>query len=63
MMPLLFSARCSDGPRPVEATNPQHLWTVATIKDMVAGDAPNVKDYIILSQGLAVLFFGHHQEP
>ena len=26
-------------------------------------DAPNVKDCIILSLGLAVLFFSHHQEP
>ena len=42
---------------------PQHSWTVATIKDMVATDAPNVKDCIILSPGSAVLFFGHHQEP
>ena len=30
---------------------------------MVATDAPNVKDCIILSLGLAVLSFGHHQEP
>ena len=41
----------------------QHLWTVPTIKDMVVKDAPNVKDYIILSPGSAVLFFRHHQEP
>ena len=40
-----------------------HSWTVATIKDMVVMDAPNVKDCIILSPGSAVLFFGHHQEP
>ena len=30
---------------------------------MVVRDAPNVKDCIILSRGLVVLFFGHHQEP
>ena len=30
---------------------------------MVVTDAPNVKDCIILGPGLAVLFFGHHQEP
>ena len=42
---------------------PQHLWTVATIKDMVARDAPNVKDCIILSPGSAVLFFSCHQKP
>ena len=40
-----------------------HLWTVATIKDMVMRDAPNIKDCIILSPGLAVLFFSCHQEP
>ena len=40
-----------------------HLWTVATIKDMVVTDAPNVGDCIILSPGSAVLFFGYHQEP
>ena len=32
---------------------PQHSWTAATIRDMVAGDAPNIKDCIILSQGSA----------
>ena len=42
---------------------PQHSWMVATISDMVAGDTPNIKDCIILSPGLATLFFGHHQEP
>ena len=42
---------------------PQHSWTVATIKDMVVMDAPNVKDCIIHGPGLAVLFLGHHQEP
>ena len=30
---------------------------------MVATDAPNVKDCIILNPGSAVLFFSHHQEP
>ena len=35
----------------------QHLWTVATIKDMVAMDAPNVKDCIILGLGSALLIF------
>ena len=30
---------------------------------MVVGHAPNVKDCIILGPGLAVLFFGLHQEP
>ena len=30
---------------------------------MVARDAPNVKECIILSPGLAILFFGHQQEP
>ena len=38
-------------------------WTVATIKDMVVMDAPNVKDCVILSLGSPVLFFSHHQEP
>ena len=42
---------------------PQHLWTVNTISHMVAGDAPNIKDCIILSPGSAILFFSHHQEP
>ena len=54
MMPLLFTARCSNGPRPIKATTPpQHSWTVATIRDMVAGDAPNVKDCIILRPRLS----------
>ena len=30
---------------------------------MVATDAPNVKDCVILSLGSILLFFGHHQEP
>ena len=30
---------------------------------MVARDAPNVKECIILGPGSAILFFGHHQEP
>ena len=42
---------------------PWHLWTVATIKDMVGMDASNVKDCVILSLGSALLFFSHHQEP
>ena len=42
---------------------PWHSWTVATIKDMVVRDAPNVKDCVILGLGSAVLFFSHHQEP
>ena len=42
---------------------PWPLWTVAIIKDMVATDAPNVKDCVICSLGSALLFFGHHQEP
>ena len=42
---------------------PWHSWTVATISDMVAGDAPNIKDSVILSPGSAVLFFSCHQEP
>ena len=42
---------------------PQHSWTAATIRDMVAGDTPNIKDCIILSPGSAILFFGCHQEP
>ena len=42
---------------------PQHLWIVATISDMIAGYAPNIKDYIILSPGSAVLVFSNHQEP
>ena len=41
---------------------PWHSWMVATISDMVAGDAPNIKDCIILGPGSAILFFGHHQE-
>ena len=39
------------------------MWTVAIIKDMVATDAPNVKDCVILSPGSALLFFSCHQEP
>ena len=31
---------------------PQHLWTTAAIWDMVARDAPNVKECIILGPGL-----------
>ena len=42
---------------------PQPLWTVAIIKNMVVTDAPNIKDCVILGLGLAILFFGHHQEP
>ena len=42
---------------------PQPSWTVAIIKDMVAMDAPNVKDCVILSPGSTLLFFGHHLEP
>ena len=42
---------------------PRPMWTVAIIKDMVLTDAPNIKDCIILGLGLAILFFGHHQEP
>ena len=42
---------------------PQPSWTVTIIKDMVVRDAPNIKDCVILSLGLAILFFGHHQEP
>ena len=38
-------------------------WTVTIIKDMVAMDAPNVKDCVILSLGSALLFFSCHQEP
>ena len=30
---------------------------------MVTRDAPNVKDCVILGPGLAVLFYGHPQEP
>ena len=30
---------------------------------MVATDALDVKECVILSLGLAILFFGHHQEP
>ena len=30
---------------------------------MVATDAPNVKDCVILSPGSTLLFFSHHQEP
>ena len=30
---------------------------------MVSTDAPNIKDCVILGPGLAILFFGHHQEP
>ena len=41
----------------------QHSWTIATIWDMVARDAPNVKECVILSPDLAILFFSHHQEP
>ena len=42
---------------------PWHSWTVAIIKDMVLTDAPNIKDCVIFGLGLAILFFGHHQEP
>ena len=42
---------------------PRPSWTVAIIKDMVAMDAPNIKDCVILSLGLAILFFSCHQEP
>ena len=42
---------------------PRPSWTVAIIKDMVATDAPNVKDCVILGLGSALLFFSHHQEP
>ena len=42
---------------------PWHSWMVATIRDMVARNAPNIKDCIIFGPGSAVLFFGHHQEP
>ena len=48
---------------PLRPPPPQHSWTAATIRNMVAGDAPNIKDCIILSPGSAVLFFSHHQEP
>ena len=41
----------------------QHLWTTATIWHMVARDAPNIKEFVILGPGSAILFFGHHQEP
>ena len=41
----------------------QHSWTIATIWDMVARDAPNVKECVILGPGSAILFFSHHQEP
>ena len=41
---------------------PRHTWTNATIWDMVARDAPNVKECVILGPGLAILF-SHHQEP
>ena len=30
---------------------------------MVSTDAPNIKDCVILGPGLAILFFGCHQEP
>ena len=43
--------------------SPQHLWTSAAIWDIVARDTPNIKEYIILGPGLAILFFGHHQDP
>ena len=42
---------------------PRPSWTLAIIKDMVAMDAPNIKDCVILGLGLAILFFSHHQEP
>ena len=42
---------------------PQHSWTTAAIWDIVARDVPNIKECIILGPGLAILFFGHHQEP
>ena len=42
---------------------PQHSWTTATIWDIVARDAPNVKECVILGPGLTILFFSHHQEP
>ena len=48
---------------PLRPPPPQHLWTTAAIWDMVARDAPNVKECVILGPGSAMLFFGHHQEP
>ena len=48
---------------PLRPPPPQHSWTVATIRDMVAGDAPNIKDCIILSPGSVILSFSHYQEP
>ena len=42
---------------------PRPAWTVAIIKDMVSTDTPNIKDCVILGPGLAILFFGRHQEP
>ena len=42
---------------------PRPTWTVTIIKDMVSTDAPNIKDCVILGPGLAILFFGRHQEP
>ena len=48
---------------PSRSPPPQHSWTTAVIWDMVARDAPNVKECIILGSGPAILFFGQHQEP
>ena len=42
---------------------PRPSWMVTIIKDMVLTDAPNIKDCVILGPGLAILFFGRHQEP
>ena len=65
-MPLLFTNRCGGGPRPVEATPllSTHGWLLPSgVLIMVARDAPNIKDCIILGLGSAILFFSHHQEP
>ena len=42
---------------------PRPSWMVTIIRSMVSTDTPNIKDCVILGPGLAILFFGHHQEP